>query len=258
MSAVLEIEGLTIWYPGGFLRQGRMAVKGAGFSIARGRTMALVGGSGSGKTSLARALLGLVPFQAGILRINGWQPKSPKDRVWHVIRRETGMMFQDPAASLDPRMSIWASVAEPLAIHGGPGALFRRARWEEAAAMLDMVGLPRAFLGRRPSEISGGQARRVAIARALVLRPKLVIADEPTAGLDVSVQGDVLNLLADLQAELGLAYLVITHDLAVARHIADDIAVMHEGHIVEQGPADDILRAPRHGYTQSLLAHVVA
>jgi ABC-type oligopeptide transport system ATPase subunit len=124
--------------------------------------------------------------------------------------------------------------------------------------MLDMVGLPRAFLGRRPSEISGGQARRVAIARALVLRPKLVIADEPTAGLDVSVQGDVLNLLADLQAELGLAYLVITHDLAVARHIADDIAVMHEGHIVEQGPADDILRAPRHGYTQSLLAHVVA
>jgi len=254
MSPVLEIEGLTISYPGGFMKPPRIAVCGAGFSIARGKTLALVGGSGSGKTTLARALLGLVPFQAGTLRINGRQPTSPLDRQWNAIRRETGMMFQDPAASLDPRMSIWASVAEPLAIHGGPGALFGRARWEKAASMLEMVGLPRALLNRRPSEISGGQARRVAIARALVLRPKLVIADEPTAGLDVSVQGDVLNLLADLQAELGLAYLVITHDLSVARHMADTIAVMQEGRIVEQGAAHEILGAPAHAYTRALIA----
>jgi peptide/nickel transport system ATP-binding protein len=254
MSPVLEIEGLNISYPGGFMKPPRMAVRGAGFSIARGQTLALVGGSGSGKTTLARALLGLVPFQAGILRINGRHPTSPQDRQWKVIRRETGMMFQDPVGSLDPRMSIWASVAEPLAIHGGPGALLGRARWEKAASMLDMVGLPRTRLNRRPSEISGGQARRVAIARALVLRPKLVIADEPTAGLDVSVQGDVLNLLADLQAELGMAYLVITHDLSVARHMADRIAVMQEGRIVEQGAADDILEAPAHAYTRALIA----
>jgi peptide/nickel transport system ATP-binding protein len=252
----MEIEGLSISYPGSFMRPSRSVVYGAGFSVARGRTLALVGGSGSGKTTLARALLGLVPFQAGTLRINGRQPKSPADRQWKVIRRETGMMFQDPVASLDPRMSVWACVAEPLAIHGGPGALFGRARWEKAASMLEMVGLPGTILNRRPAEISGGQARRVAIARALVLRPKLVIADEPTAGLDVSVQGDVLNLLADLQAELGLTYLVITHDLAVARHIADDIAVMHEGRIVEQGAADAILGAPRHFYTRSLLAKI--
>jgi peptide/nickel transport system ATP-binding protein len=254
MSPVLEIDGLNIFYPGGFMKPPRMAVCGATFSIARGQTLALVGGSGSGKTTLARALLGLVPFQAGILRINGRQPKSPHDRQWKVIRRETGMVFQDPVASLDPRMSIWASVAEPLAIHGGPGALFGRTRWRTAASMLDMVGLSRSLLTRRPAEISGGQARRVAIARALVLRPKLVIADEPTAGLDVSVQGDVLNLMADLQAELGLAYLVITHDLSVARHMADRIAVMQEGRIVEQGSADDILGAPAHAYTRALIA----
>jgi len=254
MSPVLEIEGLTITYSGGFMKPARMAVCGAGFSIARGQTLALVGGSGSGKTTLARALLGLVPIQAGTLRINGRQPTSPHDRQWKIIRRETGMMFQDPVASLDPRMSVWASVAEPLAIHGGPGALFGRERWDKAASMLEMVGLPRALLTRRPAEISGGQARRVAIARALVLRPKLVIADEPTAGLDVSVQGDVLNLLADLQAELGLAYLVITHDLSVARHMADTIAVMQEGRIVEQGAADEILGAPAHDYTRALIA----
>jgi len=256
MNKVLEIEGLSVHLPGGFMRPPRMVVCGAGFSIARGRTLALVGGSGSGKTTLARALLGLVPFQAGTLRIDGRQPTSARDRAWKTIRRDTAMMFQDPVASLDPRMSVWACVAEPLAIHGGPGALFGRARWKQAASMLEMVGLPRTILTRRPREISGGQARRVAIARALVLRPKLVIADEPTAGLDVSVQGDVLNLLADLQGELGVAYLVITHDLAVARHMADDIAVMEGGRIVEQGAADDIFRCPAHEVTRSLLADV--
>jgi len=256
MSPVLQIEGLTIRYPAGFMRPPRMAVCGAGFCIARGQTLALVGGSGSGKTTLARALLGLVPFHAGILRIDGHQPKTSRDRAWKVIRQETGMMFQDPVASLDPRMTVWASVAEPLAIHGGPGALFGRARWQKAAAMLDMVGLPRTLYTSRPAEISGGQARRVAIARALVLRPKLVIADEPTAGLDVSVQGDVLNLLVDLQAELGLAYLMVTHDLSVARHMADSIAVMQGGRIVEQGAAETILAAPVHEYTRSLLAQL--
>ena len=258
MTPVLEMEDVRVRYPArglGRWRRGGGAeiVSGVSLRVGRGQTLGLVGESGSGKTSLARAVVGLVGISGGVVRIDGRSAAGPRDRGWQFMRRDVGMMFQDPVASLDPRMSILASVAEPLAVHGGPGALWRRDRWDVAGRMLERVGLERRLFDRYPHQISGGQARRVAVARALVLRPKLVIADEPTAGLDVSVQGEVLNLLLEMQAAFSLSYLIITHNLAVARHMSDRIAVMHRGRIVEEGAAEDVYMRPGHLYTRGLV-----
>ncbi len=216
--------------------------------IDAGETLGLVGESGSGKTTLARAMLGLTRATGGAMRFDGTPLKSP--RSFAGLRRDTAMMFQDPVASLSPRMTIGALITEPFVIHRVKIAS-RRAK---AIELLESVGLPAAIASRYPHELSGGQARRVCVARALALNPRLVIADEPTAGLDVSVQGEVLNLMSDLKARLGLSFLVISHNLAVIRHVTDRIAILYLGRLVEIGPTEQVFAAPRHPYTASLIA----
>ncbi|MCB1470852.1 MAG: ATP-binding cassette domain-containing protein [Rhizobiaceae bacterium] len=226
------------------------AVAGVSFSIERGRTFALVGESGSGKTTLARAVNGLQPASAGSIRFEGRELIGvPKDE-WKPIRRRMSMMFQDPVGSLSPRLSVRSLLAEPFVIHG----LSRRDLNAEVMRLLALVGLPSEFADRYPHQLSGGQARRVGVARAVALDPVLIIADEPTAGLDVSVQGEVLNLLNDLRDRMGLSMLIITHNLHVVRQIADRMAVMYLGRFVEEGETEPIFTKPHHPYTAALLS----
>lgn len=226
------------------------AVLDVSFRLRAGTTLALVGESGSGKTTLGRAILGLVPVAGGAVRFEGMAIRGTADRAFQPLRRKIAMMFQDPVASLSPRLTVKSLITEPFLIHGQTD----RSLDNEAKRLLDMVGLPASFAARYPHELSGGQARRVGVARALALTPKLIIADEPTAGLDVSVQGEILNLMNRLQRELGLAYLIITHNLAVVRHISDEMAIMYMGRFVEHGPTERIFAAPAHPYTHGLLA----
>jgi len=253
---LLEIENLRVRYRVmGALKARFMgiadpfldAVLGVSFAVRPGTTFALVGESGSGKSTLARAIMGLVPAASGQIRFDGAEIGGRADPG---LYRHVAMMFQDPIASLSPRLTVKSLITEPFLIHGprahNPDAECRR--------LLDMVGLPANLAGRYPHELSGGQARRVGVARALALAPKLILADEPTAGLDVSVQGEILNLMARLQRELGLTYVVITHNLPVVRHISDDMAIMYLGRFVETGPTDAVFESPAHPYTHGLLA----
>ena len=228
------------------------AVLDVSLSVRAGETVGLVGESGSGKTTLGRTILNLLKADAGSVRFDGEDVSAMPERQFKPLRRDMAMMFQDPVGSLSPRKSVRALITEPLSIHGVEGVNLD----DEAERLADMVRLPRAFLARYPHELSGGQARRVGVARALALNPRLIIADEPTAGLDVSVQGEILNLMADLQAEHGLSYLIITHNLPVVRHIADRLAIMYLGRIVEEGPAADIFARPAHPYTRALVEGV--
>lgn len=228
------------------------AVLDVSFTMRPGETFGLVGESGSGKTTLGRAINGLVATYAGSIAFEGRELVGLGDRAYKQVRREVAMMFQDPVASLSPRLTVRSLLIEPFRIHG----LKDRDLAAEARRLLEMVGLNETFFGRYPHELSGGQARRVGVARALSLSPKLIIADEPTAGLDVSVQGEVLNLMARLQRELGLTYLVITHNLPVIRHISDRIAIMYLGRFVEVGPTEVVFRRPFHPYTKALIAAV--
>lgn len=242
-APLLEVTDLLIRYRAGlFAPRPKPAVNGASFRLERGTTLGIVGESGSGKTTLARAMLGLVPA-SGTLRFRGAALEEAS------LRRGTAMMFQDPVASLSPRMQVGAAITEPYAIHRIP-----RAERATAADLLARVGLPPALAARYPHELSGGQARRVCAARALALNPALVIADEPTAGLDVSIQGDILNLMADLKRDRGIAFLIITHNLSVLRHTADRVAVLYLGRLVETGPATQVFARPLHPYTASLIA----
>ena len=228
------------------------AVAGVSLTVHAGETVGIVGESGSGKTTFGRALIGLVAPAGGSIRFLGREVAGLPEAGWRRVRRDIAMMFQDPVGSLSPRQSVRGLLTEPMVIHGARGGEVER----EAERLIDMVGLPRDFLDRYPHELSGGQARRVGVARALALRPRLVIADEPTAGLDVSVQGEILNLMHDLQREHGLSYLVITHNLPVVRHIADRIGIMYLGRLVEVGDADAVFAAPAHPYTQALVEGV--
>lgn len=228
------------------------AVVDVSLTVHVGETVGLVGESGSGKTTLGRAALNLVDAQAGSLRFEGREIRGLPERTFKPLRHNMVMMFQDPVGSLSPRKSVRALITEPLKIHRITDVDPDR----EAERLADMVRLPRALLSRYPHELSGGQARRVGVARALALNPRLVIADEPTAGLDVSVQGEILNLMADLQAEHGLGYLIITHNLPVVRHISDRLAIMYLGRIVEEGRADEVFAAPLHPYTETLVRGV--
>ena len=225
------------------------AVAGVSLRLEPGRTLGLVGESGSGKTTLGRAILNLVKAQAGAVRFEGRDILGMPERSFAPFRRDMAMMFQDPVGSLSPRRTVRALITEPLAIH----AASIRDIDDEAERLCDMVRFPRAFLSRYPHELSGGQARRVGAARAMALEPKLIVADEPTAGLDVSVQGGILNLMSDLQAARGLSYLLVTHNLAVVRHISDRLAIMYLGRIVEEGPTDAVFMAPAHPYTHALV-----
>ncbi len=255
-APLLAVENLRVRYPMmGAMRaalQGRQdrfldAVLDVSFTLKAGTTLALVGESGSGKSSLGRAIVGLVPIHSGHVRFLGKEPAL--HGMTRDYRRDVAMMFQDPVSSLSPRRSVRSLITEPFIVHG----LSRRDLAAEAKRLLALVGLPADFASRYPHQLSGGQARRVGVARAVALLPKLIIADEPTAGLDVSVQGEILNLLTRLQRELGLSYLIITHNLAVVRHVSDETAIMYMGRFVEQGPTADIFARAAHPYTVGLL-----
>lgn len=226
------------------------AVCGVSFRIHAGETLGLVGESGSGKSTIARAIMGLVPIQGGSIRFQSQELTGMDSTAYARFRREAALMFQDPLGSLSPRLTVRSLITEPFRIHRARG----RDLNAEANRLLGMVGLGEDFAHRFPHQLSGGQARRVGVARALALNPKLLIADEPTAGLDVSVQGEVLNLLARLQDQLGIAILIITHNLNVVRHITDRMAIMYLGRFVEQGKTESIFDHPRHPYTEALLS----
>ncbi|MEX0972173.1 MAG: ABC transporter ATP-binding protein [Solirubrobacterales bacterium] len=257
---LLEVAGLVKHFPlkRGGLAIGRgadrvRAVDGVSFSVARGETLGLVGESGSGKSTLSRTLLQLLAPTSGSVRFESREIAGLSRRQMRPLRAEMQMVFQDPYASLNPRKRIGQIVAEPLRLHGrATGAELRR----QAEELLERVGLAPEHYDRFPHEFSGGQRQRVGIARALSLRPKLIVADEPVSALDVSIRAQILALLADLQEEFGLTYVFVAHDIGVVRHVADRIAVMHEGRIVEQGPADRVCERPADPYTKSLLAAV--
>jgi peptide/nickel transport system ATP-binding protein len=224
------------------------AVRGVSLRLARGRTLGLVGESGCGKSTLARMILGLLRPDEGQVQIDG-REVDPARRM--AMARLIQPVFQDPGSSLNPRQTVGRALRLPLDLHGDGEPAGRDARVLE---MLDRVGLPARAAALHPAQLSGGQRQRVAIARALMLRPRLLVCDEPTSALDVSVQAQILNLLLTLQAELGLSYLFISHDLPVVRHVSDHVVVMHGGRIVESGPAAEVFAQPQQDYTRQLLA----
>ena len=228
------------------------AVLDASLTLVRGETIGLVGESGSGKTTLGRAIVGLVKARSGRARFEGRDVLGLSPAEFKPLRRDMAMMFQDPVGSLSPRRTLKSLITEPFEIHRRKGCDID----DEADRLCEMVRLPRNFLMRYPHELSGGQARRVGVARALALNPKLIIADEPTAGLDVSVQGEILNLMSELQAEHGLGYLIISHNLPVVRHICDRLAIMYLGRLVERGDCESIFERPAHPYTEALVRGV--
>jgi len=230
------------------------AVDDVSLEVTPGETLALVGESGCGKTTLARLLLRLIEPDAGEISFDGHDLLSARGAQLRALRRQMQMIFQDPFSSLDPRMRVGAIVGEPLEIH--ESALSRSARRQRVAQALDDVGLEARALDRFPHEFSGGQRQRIGIARAMVLRPKLVVADEPVSALDVSVGAQILELLRDLQAQYGLTYLFISHSLPVVAQLATRVAVMQAGRLVELGPAERVLNSPEHPYTRDLLAAV--
>ena len=248
---ILSVRGLQFTFPVGsiFNRSSILGVAGVSFDLAPGETFALVGESGSGKTTLARAINGLQPISAGEVTFNDQRIDGLSAGQMKPLRRSMSMMFQDPVGSLSPRMKVGDLVTEPFRIHNVEADLPA-----ETNRLLQLVGLPTAFAERYPHQLSGGQARRVGVARAIALNPSLIIADEPTAGLDVSVQGEVLNLLNDLRERLGLAMIIITHNLHVVHHVADRMAVMYLGRFVETGNTEQIFAAPQHPYTKALLS----
>ena len=254
MTAIFEAREITRHYDvrRGWFRaaQPLRAVDGISFRLAKATTLAVVGESGCGKSTLARVLALLEPASSGTLLVDGKAPGAIDRRL---LRRSIQMVFQNPYGSLHPRYTAGQTLEEPLVINE---ALSRAERRQAALAMLDRVGLRPEHYGRYPHMLSGGQRQRVAIARALMLRPRIVVADEPVSALDVSIQAQILNLLRDLQDEFGLAYLFISHDLGVVRHMADALLVMYLGRAAEQGDAAAIFAHPRHPYTKALLASI--
>lgn len=228
------------------------AVRGVSFDLAPGRTVGLVGESGSGKTTLARTIIGLIEPSSGTVTFDGTDLTAASPREFRRIRRKMQMVFQDPHSSLNPRLTVEEILAEAWQIQSGT---VPQPRWgTETAKLLDRVGLNPGHADRYPHQFSGGQRQRIGIARALALRPKVIICDEAVSALDVSVQAQILNLLDDLQDELGIAYLFIAHDLSVVRHIADDVLVLYQGEVVEQGATSTVFQDPQHEYTRALLA----
>jgi len=228
-----------------------LAVDGVSLELGRGAALGLVGESGCGKSTLARLACGLLAPRAGEVRVSGMDPARRDARTRRPLARAVQMVFQDPYGSLHPRQRIGAQLAEPLRLHAPSSP---QAPGERVAVLLERVGLPAEVAQRHPHELSGGQRQRVAIARAIAVEPALLVCDEPVSALDVSVQAQILNLLRDLQRDLGLALLFISHDLRVVRCMADRIAVMQHGRIVEIGETDAVWSAPRHPYTAELLA----
>jgi oligopeptide/dipeptide ABC transporter ATP-binding protein len=244
MTPIIALDGLSVQFPVG--RATLRAVENVTLAVAPGETLALVGESGSGKSTLGNVVAGLQTPTSGAIRFKG----QPVEAVRRESRRAIQIVFQDPFAALDPRMPVSAIIAEPLLIQRIGTAASRRAR---AAELIEQVGLPRDALNRYPHEFSGGQRQRIAIARALAPSPELIVADEPLSALDVSIQSQVLNLLRAIQQAQGLAYLFISHDLAVVNHLADRVAVLYLGRLVEVANREQLFATPSHPYTQALL-----
>ncbi len=256
--ALVEVRGLKMYFPiySGLLRRKTgdiKAVDDVSFDIHEGETLGLVGESGCGKSTCGRAILRLVDITAGSVRIAGTEIATAPAEVVRRMRPAMQMVFQDPQASLNPRMTVAAIIGEPLEEHT---TLRRAEKLERVYGLMDAVGLNRNFANRYPHAFSGGQRQRIGIARALALNPKFIVCDEPIAALDVSIQAQVVNLLEELQDRLGLTYLFISHDLSMVRHIADRVAVMYLGQIVELAPRDGLYDRPLHPYTQALLSAV--
>ncbi len=258
--ALLEVKDLSKHFAvkGGFLAGPKVvvrAVDGVTFSIESGKTFGLVGESGCGKSTLGRLVLRLIEPTAGQVLFNGEDITALPNDAMKARRRDLQMIFQDPYASLNPRMTILETLLEPMEIHGigSPDEQLKRVE-----GLLELVGLRRSILNRYPHEFSGGQRQRVGIARALTVNPKFIVADEPVSALDVSVQSQVLNLITDLQNKLGLAFLFISHDLAVVQHVSHDVGVMYLGKLVEKASSEAIYRDPKHPYTKALLSAIPA
>ncbi len=259
MDNLLVVKDLVKHYP---IRRGVIpkvvgqvrAVDGISFSIPRGQTLGLVGESGCGKTTAGRTILRLIEPTSGSVNFDGRDVFGLNEREMRLLRREMQIIFQDPYGSLNPRMTVGSMLAEPLRVHGvEPSA--RRAR-ERAEELLTLVGLAPDYVTRYPHEFSGGQRQRIGIARALALQPKFIVCDEAISALDVSIQAQILNLLADLQKQFALTYLFIAHDLAAVKHISDRVAVMYLGEIVEEADTEELFREPLHPYTRALLASI--
>ncbi|MDP8970956.1 MAG: ABC transporter ATP-binding protein [Actinomycetota bacterium] len=258
-APLLEVEHLTKVFPvsRGILRRagGQVrAVDGVSFTVQAGTTLGLVGESGCGKSTVARCLLRLVQPTSGVVRFRGDDVGAFGSQRLRRYRREVQIVYQDPFGTLNPRMRVEDLVAEPLLVHGLADG--RTAARRRAADLLDLVGLSPQQARRYPHEFSGGQRQRMSIARALITRPSMLVLDEPVAALDVSIGAQVLNLLADLQEQLGVAYLFISHDLSLVRHVCDRVAVMYLGAIMEQADVADLFEGPQHPYTQALLSAV--
>ena len=256
---LLSVENLKVYFPilGGVFRHkvGEVkAVDDVSFTITKGQTVGLVGESGSGKTTVGRAIIRLTPPTAGTIAYDGVSISVLDSGSFRPYRKRIQVIFQDPYNSLNPRLSIFEIIGEALEIHFPE--MSRADRRERVAGLLDKVGLKRDHLDRYPHEFSGGQRQRVGIARALAVNPEFIVCDEPVSALDVSVQAQIVNLLQDLQEELGLTYLFIAHDLAVVEHISDFVLVMNQGKIVEAASAEAIYENPQHEYTRKLLSAV--
>jgi len=257
-EAILEVSGLKTYFP---VRHGVLsrtqgwvkAVDDVSFAVRRGKTLGLVGESGCGKTTVGRTILRLIPATAGKVIFDGIDIFNLPRNELRTLRRRMQIIFQDPVGSLNPRMTVGTIVGEALTVHGIARGKERNQR---VAELLERCGLSASHINRYPHEFSGGQRQRIGIARALALNPDLIICDEPVSALDVSIQSQILNLLNDLQAEMGLSYLFIAHNLAVVEHFSDDLAVMYLGKIVEIASAEAIYQNPKHPYTQALLSAV--
>jgi oligopeptide transport system ATP-binding protein len=256
---ILEVRNLTVWFPrrssflGGAMGEIK-AVTNVSFNVPSGKTVGLVGESGSGKTTIGMAILRLVPITSGNILFRGTDITTLSQKAFRPLRRQIQMIFQDPFGSLNPRWNILKTVTEPLRVHFP--ALNLSQREDRAAELLRKVGLKPELLRRYPHEFSGGQRQRIGIARALAVEPALIVCDEPVSALDVSVQAQIVNLLTDLQSELGITYLFIAHDLAVVEHISNEVVVLCRGEVVEAASAEMLYREPKHEYTRNLLASV--
>jgi oligopeptide/dipeptide ABC transporter ATP-binding protein len=256
-DVLVRVDNVVKYFPvhgGGLIRRtiGHVqAVDGVSLIIKRGQTMGLVGETGSGKSTLARCVAGLIPVTSGKITFEGRDITNLSRRAMQPFRREIQMIFQDPYGALNPRRRVGSIIGEPFAIHHTSSGQQRKRAVQD---LMERVGLNPEHYNRFPAEFSGGQRQRIGVARALALRPKLIIADEPVSALDVSIQAQVLNLLADLQDDFGLAYLFIAHDLEVVRHVSHDVTVMYLGRVAEQGPRDALFGHARHPYTTALLS----